>query len=130
MMSNRRLTEAQIRAIEYMSLPKKGGLTYDEIAATVGVDVRTLYRWKRDDVFFNALTKKIVRDTVDRLPEVFASIPDHIIIGGNAAMFRTLLQAHGMLPGKVVVVEKEPEGIDVDKIRREVDEIRRRIKEA
>ena len=102
-----KLTEAQYRAIVLLSQPKKGGLTYAEIAEEVGVDERTLRRWRNKDEFNEELKKAIMRDTLDRLPEVMASVPDHIINDGNAAMLRTLLQAHGMLTEKHEVETKE-----------------------
>ena len=121
-----RLNEAQIAAIEYMALPNRGGLTYAEIAEKVGVDERTIYRWKNDDTFYNALTRKIVRNTADRLPEVMASIPDHIINDGNAAMLRTLLQAHGLLTEKVEVENKSDGSMDIAAIKEDIARLKNR----
>ena len=82
-MSKRRLNEKQIAAIEYLALPKRGGLTYEQIAKEVGVNERTLNRWRNEDYFNEALNRRIVRSLSDRLPEVMASVPDHIINEGN-----------------------------------------------
>lgn len=119
-----KLTEAQYRAIVLLSQPKKGGLTYAEIAEEVGVDERTLRRWRNKDEFNEELKKAIMRDTLDRLPEVMASVPDHIINDGNAAMFRTLLQAHGMLTEKHEVETKESNGTDIESIRAKIAQYR------
>ena len=124
-MSNRKLNEKQIAAIEYLSLPNKGGLTDAEIAEKVGISERQLYRWKNDEVFYRELTRKIVRNTTERLPEIMASIPDHIINDGNAALFRTLLQAHGLLTEKVEVESKGNDSSDLDAMKAEIERFRR-----
>ncbi len=123
---SKRLSEKQLVAIEYLALPKRGGLTYAQIAEEVGVDERTLLRWRNDESFHSALTRKIIRNTADRLPEVMASVPDHIIQDGNAAMLRTLLQAHGLLTDKVEVEQKGGnEGAELDAMKAEIEKFRK-----
>lgn len=117
-MTKFKLSEAQLRAIEYLALPNKGGLSYAEIAAEVGVDERTLRRWRNDDAFYEELKRKIVKESAKDLPRVLASMPDHVVKDGNAAMARVLLQAHGMLSDKVDVTTHHSGGpVDVDAIR-------------
>ncbi|MFJ8262350.1 phBC6A51 family helix-turn-helix protein [Rummeliibacillus sp. NPDC094406] len=114
----KQLNEKQIAAITYLATPKRGGFTYEQIADHVGVDVRTLHRWRRNDTFNKELKRVIVSNTVDRLPEVMEAIPDIIIRDGNAAMLRTFLQAHGLLADKVEVESKtDASGIDIEAIR-------------
>lgn len=74
-----KLSEKQIAAIEYLALPKLGGKTYEQIAEEVGVSDRTLRNWRNDDTFVAELNKKIVRNTQERLPEVFAAAIDGVI---------------------------------------------------
>ena len=112
-----KLSPEQYAAIALLSLPKRGGMTYEQVAEKVGVDVRTLHRWRQDDRFNDELKRKIMRDTIDRLPEVMASVPEHIINDGNAAMFRTLLQAQGLLTEKVELEQRNTGGVDIDAIR-------------
>ncbi len=121
----KRLSEGQIAAIEYLALPGKGGLDYQQIAEKIGVHDRTLLRWRNDDFFHAALTRKIVRDTTERLPDVLASVPDHIINNGNAAMLRTFLQAHGLLTERVLVDNKGGnESVDMDEIKAEIQRLK------
>lgn len=124
----KRLSELQIAAIEFLSLPKRGGLTYEQIAEKVGVSAVTLYKWRKDDTFNEELKRQIVRNTIDRLPEVMASVPDHIIKDGNAAMLRTLLQTHGMLTDKVEVETKGSDSGDIDAMKAEIERFRNRNK--
>lgn len=121
-MTKRRMSDLQIAAITILALPGRGGLTYEEVADKVGVHINTLYKWRRRDDFNDELKKEIVRNTLDRMPDVMASIPDHIIKDGNAAMFRTLLQAHGLLTDKVEVEQKGDGGVNVDAIRERMRE--------
>jgi len=120
----KRLTEHQIAAITLLSLPKRGGFTYEEIAEKVGVSRQALYEWRKDDGFNSELKNEIVRNTIDDLPEVMASISGHIIESGNAAMLRTLLQAHGMLTDKVEVASVGSDG-SVDAIKAEIERMRK-----
>jgi transcriptional regulator with XRE-family HTH domain len=120
----KKLTEKQIAAIEYLSLPNRGGLAYEQIADELGVDISTLYRWRNDDTFHSALTRKIIRNTADRLPDVLESVPDHIIKDGNAAMLRTLLQAHGLLTDKVEVDSKNNRDSDIDDMKAQIERFR------
>lgn len=112
-----KLSPEQYAAIAILSLPKRGGMTYEQVAAQVGVDVRTLHRWRSDDRFNDELKRKIMRDTLDRLPEVQASIPDHIINDGNAAMYRTMMQSLGLLTDKVEVETTQKGVVDIEAIR-------------
>lgn len=127
-MSSRRLSEKQIAAIEILSRPNRGGMTYDQIAKEVGVARSTLFEWKKQDYFNEALKKEIVRKTQDRLPEVFDSIIDNIIETGNAAAFRTLLQTHGMLTDKVEVNQNNADTTKIDDIKAEIERLKQRKK--
>ncbi len=124
----KRLSERQIAAIEFLSLPKRGGMTYEQIAEEVGVSSESLRKWRKEDTFNDELKRQVVRNTIDRLPDIMASIPDHIIKDGNAAMFRTLLQTHGMLTDKVEVETKGNSDGDVDVMRAEIEAYRNRSK--
>lgn len=115
-MAKTKLSEAQYAAIAILSQPNRTGLTYEEIAEHLGISRMTLSRWRRDDRFNDELKREIMRATLDRLPEVMASVPDHIINDGNAAMLRTLLQSHDMLTDKVEV-ETSDKAVDIDAIK-------------
>jgi hypothetical protein len=116
-MGLRRIDAEQQLAIKWLSLPKKGGKTFEEIADLCGVHPNTLYNWRRDPLFEKELKREIVRSTIDKLPEVMASIPDHIIKEGNAAMLKTFLQTHDMLTDRVEVTQNSEDGKDIDAIK-------------
>jgi Helix-turn-helix of insertion element transposase len=121
----KKLSEKQLAAVHYLAQPKLGGLTHDQIAAEVGVDRATIFRWKQDDTFTEEVKRQIMRNTMARLPDVMASVPDHIINDGNAAMFRTLLQAYGMLTDKVEVENKNAGSTDIDSMKAEIERMRK-----
>jgi len=116
-----KLSDKQYAAIAILSLPKRGGMTYEEVADKVGVHRTTLHEWRRNDDFNKVMKDTIVRNTLDDLPEIMASIPRHIVDTGNAALFRTLLQAHGLLTEKVEV-ETKTGNVDVESIRERMAE--------
>lgn len=115
-MVKRKLSDKQYAAIAILAQPKRAGLTLEQVAKEVGVSRQSLNNWRNDDGFNDELKRTIMRSTIDRLPEVMQSVPDHIINDGNAAMFRTLLQAQGLLTEKVEV-ETSDKSVDIDAIR-------------
>lgn len=121
----KKLSEKQYAAIQYLALPKRGGMTYEQIAEEVGISDRQMRDWRKDDDFNDELKRQIMRNTLERLPDVMASIPDHIINDGNAAMFRTLLQAHGMLTEKVDMnTNNTGSNSDIDSMKAEIARMR------
>jgi transcriptional regulator with XRE-family HTH domain len=119
----KKLNEKQIAAIALLSLPKRGGFTYEQVAEKVGIARSTLQEWRKDDAFNEELKRQIVRNTLDDLPDIMESIPKHIIEDGNAALFRTLLQAHGMLTDKVEV-EAKGNNADIDEMKAKIAAMR------
>lgn len=126
---SKRLNERQVAAIEYLSQPKRSGMTYGEIAEAVGVSERQLYTWRQDDVFADAVIKRTIQKSAEHLPEILESIPKHIIEEGNAAMFRTFMQSIGALTEKVEIGTKSNTDADVDKMREEIEKMRRKDSE-
>lgn len=124
-MSKRRLNEKQIAAIEYLSMPKRGGMTYEQIAEQVGVTERQLYNWRQDDAFMDAVVKRTIKRAAEHLPDIMDSVPRHIIEDGNAAMLRTYMQSIGALTDKIEIDSKGNAGDDVDKIREEIEKFRK-----
>lgn len=124
-MVKRRLNEKQIAAIAILSMPKRGGLTYKQVAEKVGVSEQTIHNWRKLDHFNEEIKAQVLRNTVDRLPEIFDSVPEHITQEGNAAMFRTLLQSLGMLTERVEVDNKASDS-DIDAIKADIERMRGR----
>ena len=122
-MSRRRLDERQLNAIVELAKPDRD--TYEEIAEKVGVSTVTLWKWRQDDLFNEELKRQVLRGSVAYLPDVFASIPKHIIEEGNAAMLRTYLQSLGMLTEKVEVDNKGDRDTDMDEMRAKIERMRK-----
>ena len=118
-----RLSPQQIAAITILALPNRAGLTYEQVAEEVGVTRMTLSRWRKNDVFNKEFKRTIMNSTLDRMPEIMASIPDHIIKNGNAAMYRTFMQAHGLLTDRVEVENRDTQGpqeVDIEDVMRRI----------
>jgi predicted transcriptional regulator len=124
-MALKRLEAHHWLAIKYLALPKKGGKTIKEIAELCGVSEQSIYNWRKDPLFERELKKEIVRNTLDRLPEVFEAVPDIIIRDGNAAMFKTLLQAHDMLTDRVEVEQTTKTDVSLDEIKAKLERLKR-----
>src|SRR5690625_4320650 len=122
---SKRLSASQYTAIEFLALPDKGGLTYGEIAEKVGISERQLYTWRQDNVFADEVVKRAIRNAAEYLPDILASVPKHIIEDGNAAMLRTYMQSIGALTEKVEINTGDNASEDVDKIREELERMRK-----
>lgn len=118
-----RLNEKQIAAIVILAQPKRAGLTYEQIADQVGVNRRTLQEWRKEPIFSEEVKKQIVRNTITDLPEIMASVPRHIINDGNATLFRTFLQMHGLLTDRVEVAH-QAQASNTDVIKAEIERLR------
>lgn len=117
------LTPEQYEAIAYLVQPKKGRLNYKQIAERVGVDERTLLRWRKKPDFDAEYKAEIVRLTHARLPELMDALADHAINDGNAAMAKLILEANRMLTKQVDVVSTETKVIDTGELQRRLDAI-------
>lgn len=114
-MAIKQLNASHYIAIYELAKPNSTRLTQEEIAALAGVHRTTLHAWRKDPLFTRELKQQIVRGTIDKLPDVFAAIPEIIIRDGNAAMFKNLLQVHGMLTDKVEVTNVDEAGSTIDR---------------
>ncbi|MCY8472434.1 phBC6A51 family helix-turn-helix protein [Bacillus halotolerans] len=119
----RKLSEKQIAAIEFLAQPNRGGMTYDQIADEVGVTRQTLHNWRNNDDFYEELKRRIKKQSAERMPDIIASIPDHIINDGNAAMLRTYMQWHDMLTERTEVDVKN-DGTNIADIKAEIERLR------
>lgn len=120
------LSPDQYVAIEWLSQPRKGGKTYEEIAAICGVHFNTLGNWRKDKTFDTELKRAIVRNNSDRLPEMVASLTDIAIRDGNAAMAKLALQINGMLTDNVEVTTRTEEGTDVAALKERIAALQKR----
>lgn len=119
----RRLNEKQYAAIAILATPGRSGLTYEQVAERVGVSRQALYEWRNMDEFNEALKKQVLRNAVEHLPDMYASIPRHVIEEGNAALFRTYIQSLGMLTEKVEVENKGGSATDIDAMNAEIERV-------
>ncbi|RCX22945.1 putative insertion element HTH domain-containing protein [Fontibacillus phaseoli] len=122
------LTAEQYIAIEWLSIPNKGGKTYEEIAEICGVHFNTLGNWRKDKTFDAELKRAIVRNNSAKLPEVVESMAEWAIREGNAAAAKLVLQINGMLTDKVEVETKGNEGTDVEALAARIEALKIRSK--
>ncbi|MCM3205625.1 MULTISPECIES: phBC6A51 family helix-turn-helix protein [Paenibacillus] len=113
----KQLTAEQTLAIEWLSKPRKGGKTYEEIAEICGVHFNTLGKWRKDASFDAELKRAIIRNNSDRLPELVESLSDIAIRDGNAAMAKLALQVNGMLTDKVELETKDSGETDIEALK-------------
>ena len=112
-MALKRLNAEHLLAIQWLSQPRKGGKTDEQIAEICGVSRQSIHNWRKDAMFEAELKKQIVRNSQDRLPELVESLAEIAIRDGNAAMAKLALQINGMLTDKVEIETKDS-GRDID----------------
>lgn len=120
------LTADQFVAIEWLSIPNKGGKTYEDIAAICGVHPNTIGNWRKDKTFDAELKRAIVRNNSARLPEVVASMADWAIKEGNAAAAKLILQINGMLTDKVELETKDGGSTDIEALKLRIEALKLR----
>jgi hypothetical protein len=101
-------------AIKYLSLPNKGGKTFEEIAEECNVHVNSIYNWRQDPLFERELKREMVRVTQDKIPKLLDSMIDTAIKDGNAAMAKLIMQANDMLTDRVEI--EQTNKVDVGNI--------------
>lgn len=120
-----KLTAEQYVAIEWLSQPKKGGKTFEEIAEICGVHPNTIGNWRKDKTFDTELKRAIVRNNSARLPELVESLTEIAIRDGNAAMAKLALQVNDMLTDRVEVDTKNTEGTDLDALKQRIEALKK-----
>lgn len=124
-MAIKRLNTEHYIAIKWLAMPQRGGKTMDDIAKEAGCARSTLYEWKKDPLFERELKREIIRQTHDRLPELFESMIDHAIRDGNAAMAKLVVQVNDMLTDKVEVNNVgDGVGVDRDALRERLERLK------
>lgn len=120
------LTAEQTIAIEWLAKPRKGGKTYEEIAAICGVHPNTIGNWRKDPHFDAELKRTIVRENSAKLPELVESLTDIAIRDGNAAMAKLALQINGMLTDKIEVETKDSGSTDIEALKAKIESFQHR----
>ncbi|MGF9909475.1 hypothetical protein [Brevibacillus porteri] len=105
-MALKRLETHHMIAIKYLSQPRRGGKTMDEIATEASVSRQALYDWLKDPLFDKELKKEIIRETRLRVPDVLDSMADAAIHERNAQAAKIVLQVNDMLTEKVELEQK------------------------
>lgn len=101
------LTTEQSIVLNYLALPKQGGLTTQEIANIAGVHVRTIFKWKNNPLFSAELKKRIIKESSKYLPDLMNAMIDAVVEDHNAQAAKLILEMNDMLPTKGVSVEEK-----------------------
>jgi len=110
----RKFGDKQILAIEILSQPKRGGLLYSQVADAVGVDEKTLFRWRQNPEFVEAITRKAIMNLHADLPEVFSATLNRAK-AGEVRSVDLLLKLVGLMVDKaeIEVAEKGNSNEDI-----------------
>jgi len=120
----RELTPEQKVAIGYLSQPKRGGKTMEEIAKECNVSRQTLYDWTRQSYFDAELKRQTARNVSKLVPDVLDAMYETTLVDKNAAAAKLILQVAGMLTDKLEVETKSTTEVpDLDELKRMVAEI-------
>lgn len=115
--------EKQLMAIEILAQPKRKGMTYEEIAEHVGVDVRTLFRWRQKPEFVEAITKRAMLNLHTDLPEVFDANLRRAKVG-EVRSVELIYKLLGLLVHKTEDVTPN-KGDDNESIREEINSLKK-----
>ena len=124
-----RLEASHYIAINYLALPKRGGLTMQQVADKAQVSRMTLYRWLDDPVFAAELKKRMIRNTRDVMPDMLNEAVKGVTEDRNAAMLKLFLQMNDMLTDAINVGDKLDNAGDIDAMRKRIEEYKNNQKE-
>lgn len=119
-----KLTAEQYIAIEWLSQPKKGGKTYEQVAEMCGVTARTLETWRKGSEFDTEFRRAIKRNNDVRLPELVGSLAGIAIEDRNAAMAKLALQVGNILTESVEVTNKSGDAPDIEALRLRIESLK------
>ncbi|MCK1985179.1 MULTISPECIES: phBC6A51 family helix-turn-helix protein [Peribacillus] len=91
------------KAMALLATPKRGGLTFEQIAKECDIHVNTLLNWRKDPLFEREFKREVIRGTQDRLPEMMDAMINAVVEDRNAAAAKLILTANDMLTDRVEV---------------------------
>lgn len=105
MSKNKQLTEKQMMALELMTSGL--GMKYKDIAEAVGVDQRTLYRWRTESDFshFQDELKRINEERFAMLADAARASALRLVMADNQKMTEFILRNDGYNPSQKVEAE-------------------------
>jgi len=119
--------EKQRMAIEILAQPGRGGMTLDEVAKYIHADPKTLFRWRGEPEFVNAVTQKAIMNLHADLPEVFAANMERAK-AGEVRSVDLVYKLLGLLVDKSEIEVKE-NGKSEEEIDTEIRRMREKLKE-
>ncbi|AIQ13640.1 hypothetical protein [Paenibacillus durus] len=125
-MALKRLEAHHLIALQWLALPRRGGLTMAEIGEKAGVTRQALYDWIKDPLFERELKRQITRNTLDRIPEVTDAMIDAAVQDRNAAAAKLVLGLNGMLTEQFEVITADATALDRADLERKLAEYRAR----
>ncbi|MCI3920405.1 phBC6A51 family helix-turn-helix protein [Paenibacillus sp. TRM 82003] len=125
------LTAEQLHAIEILALPKRGNMTYEEVAEAVGVSSKTLQRWRKETAFQEAVRRRSLQLLGEQLPDVLEAILNGALRGSAKHSELILKSLHVLKENHVIEAkpyepdERSNEAIEeeIARLQKELDEI-------
>ncbi|MBT2714726.1 phBC6A51 family helix-turn-helix protein [Bacillus sp. ISL-57] len=108
------------KAMALLAAPKRGGLTYEQIAKECDVHPNTLLNWRKDPLFEREFKREVVSGTQGRLSEMLDAMVDAAIDDKNAAAAKLILTANDMLTDRVEVNAEVSTTKDIDSIKAKI----------
>lgn len=115
----------QLKAIEMLARPEEKDLT--EIAEDLGINFSTLWRWRRNPEFQQAVNTLAYSCLKDELPKVYKSLSKKAV-GGNVKAIELMLKFADNYVEKVkteVTGNMDLGGVSDEELERLIDEQRR-----
>lgn len=123
-------SEKQIQAIGLLSLPNKGGFTFDEIAEQCGISIRQLHRWRKQHEFKAAIVEQSLDNVKEVLPNVLKAHTKQAE-KGNVKAIELFYKLFGLLVEKQEIEQSiSNHDKDNDQLAKELAELKGLIDEA
>lgn len=116
-------------ALSILSQPKKGGLTFAQIAEKCEISEKQLRRWRQSDVFAKELQRRTLLNMNEDLPQI-ANVLREKALGGNMKAIELYLKSLSILQERHIVVPVQNEDVEFnsrssERIEAEIEELRK-----
>ncbi len=123
------LSATQYLAIELLIQKHLTKMSFREVSEKLGVNERSLLRWRGSPIFREALRVRSIEALGDSTHEVLATLTRKAIAGDNKAI-QMYLQVTGLLhEGAVAPKVEEPDPKSNDAILKEIEDLEKQILE-
>ncbi|WP_336791179.1 phBC6A51 family helix-turn-helix protein [Paenibacillus sp. MMO-177] len=122
------LSATQLAVAEYLSMPGRGGMTYEQLAEKHGISLRCLYDWRQNYWFAEHVRQRTMEKVIEHLPDVMEGLTRQALEGKSIKAVDVWLRANGLMNQEMTIRPGPPaEDRSEAAIRADIERMRREL---